>query len=84
MKERNIATILWPKYKQNGAEVNYLKEKQRARSEIEYNFSWNMTSTIQARKVKYLNDMTIEGSYRWKDKPPDYKSIINPTKQTWP
>ena len=57
-ERKKYCNNLWPKYKQNGAEVNYLKEKQRARSEIEYNFSRNMTSTNQTGKVKYINYMT--------------------------
>lgn len=83
MKERNIVTILKPKYKQTGAEEYYLEENQRARSETENNFPRNLT-ILRQRERQTIQTKNIEDSYRWQHKPPDHKAIINPTKQTWP
>lgn len=68
MKERNIVTILKPKYKQTGAEEYYLEEKQRARSETENNFPRNLT-ILRQRERQTIQTKNIEDSYRWQHKP---------------
>ena len=67
MKERNIVTNLWPKYKQTGAEEYYLEEKQRLKEQGDENENslprkLKIPSMHERQIIKTKN---IEGSYRW-------------------